>query len=274
MAKKKFIQNVLSAAAVLGIAIKPRLFHKPDLSIFRRYDYAHRGFHNRREGVPENSIPAFQHAIRKGYGITLDVRLSADRVPVVVADSDLNRLCGKNKITERESLAQLQTYSLLDTDENIPTLVEVLNEIDGQVPVIVHLHAKNGNKKKLCRAVTEILDRYDGLFALESVNPGILLWFRRHRSFFIRIQIVDFSHQSGYRLKHRLFDLVTGALLFNILTAPDVINQKTEDRKNPFTWLCRMIYHVQTMEFTIRNMEDYERVRMEGILAIIEDIEP
>ena len=38
------------------------------------YDYAHRGLHS--EEVPENSIPAFEHAIRQGYAIELDVHLS------------------------------------------------------------------------------------------------------------------------------------------------------------------------------------------------------
>src|SRR5919197_4378587 len=40
---------------------------------------------------PENTLPAFEHAARKGFVLELDVKLTADRVPVVIHDATLDR---------------------------------------------------------------------------------------------------------------------------------------------------------------------------------------
>ena len=39
---------------------------------------AHRGLHDNSNGVPENSMTAFQLAIERGHAIELDVRITAD----------------------------------------------------------------------------------------------------------------------------------------------------------------------------------------------------
>ena len=44
---------------------------------------AHRGLHDNEHGIPENSMAAFQRAVDKGYGIELDVHLTADNQLVV-----------------------------------------------------------------------------------------------------------------------------------------------------------------------------------------------
>src|SRR4051794_35547326 len=40
---------------------------------------------------PENTMPAFRSSTREGYVLELDVKLSADRVPVVIHDDTLDR---------------------------------------------------------------------------------------------------------------------------------------------------------------------------------------
>ena len=57
------------------------------------WDYAHRGLHDNMWGVPENSMPAFKAAVDKGYGIELDVHLTADNELVVHHDDTLYRMC-------------------------------------------------------------------------------------------------------------------------------------------------------------------------------------
>ena len=63
-------------------AIGPQL-PQADFSAFHKYDYAHRGLHNREKGVPENSLMAFELAARGGFGMELDVQLSKDGELVV-----------------------------------------------------------------------------------------------------------------------------------------------------------------------------------------------
>ena len=47
---------------------------------------AHRGLHNSEQGVPENSLAAFQLAIDRSHAIELDVRITADDQIVVFHD--------------------------------------------------------------------------------------------------------------------------------------------------------------------------------------------
>ena len=51
---------------------------------------AHRGLHGDRSRAPENSLPAFRKAVRAGYGIEMDIRLSKDgRIIVFHAGDEL-----------------------------------------------------------------------------------------------------------------------------------------------------------------------------------------
>ena len=59
--------------------------------------YAHRGLHDAAAGIPENSIPAFRRAAELGFGIELDVQLTADGEAVVFHDKNLQRVCGVNR---------------------------------------------------------------------------------------------------------------------------------------------------------------------------------
>ena len=59
--------------------------------------FAHRGLYTADQTVPENSIPAFDAAARAGYGIELDIQLTADGQIVVFHDDNLKRMCGIDK---------------------------------------------------------------------------------------------------------------------------------------------------------------------------------
>ena len=48
------------------------------MAVFEKQYIAHRGLFDNKKGIPENSIPAFRWAVENGYGIELDVQLTAD----------------------------------------------------------------------------------------------------------------------------------------------------------------------------------------------------
>ncbi|MEG1158644.1 MAG: glycerophosphodiester phosphodiesterase family protein, partial [Christensenellaceae bacterium] len=93
------------------------------------YHYAHRGLHT--DFYPENSLPAFQNAVQNGYAIETDVRLSKDGVIMVFHDSTLLRMTGKAGNLKDYSYAQLRHMHLKGTVYTIPTLEEVLHEVNG-----------------------------------------------------------------------------------------------------------------------------------------------
>lgn len=140
--------------------------------------FAHRGLHDC-GGVfgsdrTENSLAAFQSAIDEGYGIELDLQLSADGLPVVFHDSSLKRIMKIQKKVSELDIKSLKKL-MLPNNETIPTLDEFLEMVSGQVPVLVELKDQDGflgsNIGRLEYAVAGALSKYDGPVAVMSYNP-------------------------------------------------------------------------------------------------------
>ena len=164
----KLILIVLALVTGLYLfMIAPRMSGKTDMAAFTGVKFAHRGYFDNENGIPENSIPSFEKAIENGYGIELDVQLSADGVPMVFHDADLERMTGvKGKIWEYTA-EELDKMTLLDTSYTICTLEYVMNIIDGQVPVIVE-HKMDRVDTAVCEKSYEILAGYSGDWCMKS----------------------------------------------------------------------------------------------------------
>lgn len=144
-----------------------RLFHPP---------VAHRGLWSA-DGPPENSLGAFDAACAAGYGIELDVQLSADGEAVVFHDAALERMTGQpGRIAERTA-AELGGLKLAGTDEPIPTLAEVLAVVGRRALVQVELKTPAGKVGPLERRVHEIIADHAGPVALIGFNPYSHAWF-------------------------------------------------------------------------------------------------
>ena len=138
---------------------------------------AHRGLHNAKN--PENTLQAFEDACKKGYIIELDVHSLADDTIVVYHDHNLLRLCNQNVEIESLTHEQLSNLTILDTDHTIPTLQEVLDLVNGRVPIIIELKS-NKLKDNLPEKVYNITKNYSGPYAVKSFNHVIMSWFAKN----------------------------------------------------------------------------------------------
>ncbi len=136
---------------------------------------AHRGLHDHSQGVIENSLSAFRAAIAAGYGIELDVQRSADDVPIVFHDDDLDRLTGATGAFRDYKAAALGRMHLRGGTDMIPTLEEVLTLVAGRVPLLIEIK-ENWNTMKdtdgiLEQAIAAALAGYTGPVAVMAFNP-------------------------------------------------------------------------------------------------------
>ena len=103
--------------------------------------------------APENTIPAFEHAVRTGAdAVELDIRLSSDEQLVVIHDSTLQRTTNGSGPVEELTLSQLRkydagyrftpdrgrTFPFREEGVRIPRLDEVLEAVE-DLPVIVEV---------------------------------------------------------------------------------------------------------------------------------------
>ena len=120
-------------------ALAPRLSRRDAMRAFSGTMFAHRGYHCKERGIPENSMKAFRAAIARGYGIELDLHLTKDGRLAVFHDDTLERMCKRTETVEELTSLELSSCTLLDTDETIPMFEDVLTLVRGRVPLLIEL---------------------------------------------------------------------------------------------------------------------------------------
>ena len=139
---------------------------------------AHRGYHDKANGRIENSPSAFAAAIDAGYGIELDLQLSHDGVAMVFHDDLLNRLTAESGPVRERDAVELRSIGLTGGTDTIPTLTDVLEQVDGAVPLLIELKDQHGEMGEtdgaLERAAVAVLQGYKGPVAIMSFNPNMI----------------------------------------------------------------------------------------------------
>lgn len=134
---------------------------------------AHRGLYDEADGRPENSLAAFARAAELGVPFEFDVQLTRDGHPVVLHDADLDRVVGRTTGRLRDlTLAQVARLRAGPAGAPIPTLEDVLELVDGRVPVVVDVRRWGFDRvPALERAVADRLRGYRGPVATQSFDP-------------------------------------------------------------------------------------------------------
>ncbi len=236
-----------------------------------QYSYAHRGLHSK--DAPENSIEAFRRAIDHGYGAELDVHLLSDGNLAVIHDSSLKRMTGADVEIEKLTVQDLPRYRLHDTEQTIPLFSEVLDLFEGKTPLIVELKTAD-NVEQLTKTACEMLDRYHVCYCIESFDPRCIAWLRQNRPDVIRGQLSEnFLKDKGGHAPFFLKFAMT-FLLFNFRTQPDFIAYRFRDRTNISLFLCRWIWGIHGVTWTLKTKQEYDITRKDGFVPIFEDFTP
>jgi len=137
---------------------------------------AHRGLWSP-QGAPENSLAAFQAACAAGYGIELDVQMSADGEAVVFHDASLKRMTGREGRIADHTAADLGQMRLAATEETIPTLADTLTLVGHKAMVHIEIKTPYGEVGPLEQRVHDILIDHNGPTCVIGFNPYSHAWF-------------------------------------------------------------------------------------------------
>ena len=258
------------ATAGLG-ALRGRSNH-PGMKELKGWSYAHRGLH--KEGVPENSMAAFRAAVDKGYGVELDIHLMKDGNLAVIHDASLKRTAGADVQIEDLTAEELENYRLEGTEEKIPLFKDVMALFEGKAPRIVELKPMNNNHAALAEAACDLMKDYQGVYCMESFDPRCVQWLKKNRQEIIRGQLTENFVAHDQKLHPAIRFVLTHNLL-NFTTMPDFVAYKFADRKDSFTTaLCRRVWDLQGVTWTLKTQEEYDIAVREGWLPIFEGFEP
>lgn len=171
--------------------------------------------------APENTLPAFEAACRAGYGIELDLQMTADGQVVVFHDDDLLRAAGiRGRVQDftYDQLCRVPLFSdaagaglaghsvgadeavgldearrtLEPWEQHIPLFSTVLDLVHGRVPLIVEYKAFGHRvPTELLEKGARLLQGYPGAYAVESFDPAAMGWYRRQFPRVLRGQLVE-----------------------------------------------------------------------------------
>ena len=186
---------------------------------------AHRGLHSNDKHIPENSMKAFQKALEKGLPIELDIHLTGDEELIVFHDDNFKRMTGNNKNVYSTAWNEIKEYTILETNEKVPLFNQVLELIDGKVPLLIE--TKNFSKPGLLeQKLYETLKVYKGEYALQSFNPFSISWFRHNMPGIRRGQLAGKFKDDEIPF---YFRVILKNLMLNVKTRPDFINYNIDD---------------------------------------------
>lgn len=137
---------------------------------------AHRGLHDAKRGIVENTGPAFEAALARGLGIECDLRPARGGWPLVFHDETLDRLVdGTGAVSELApaDLARLRYRGAPATP--ILTFADLLDLVAGRVPLLVEIKSEwTPPDADFLGLVASLAASYRGPLALMSFDPDVM----------------------------------------------------------------------------------------------------
>lgn len=145
------------------------------------------------DSLTENTLSAYDFAIKNKYAITIPVRKIDDGSLVCFAHQSLSKVVSSESgYINKLSLGDIKSLNLNDGGETIPTLEEALEHIAGKTPIILDIR-NDGMVGKFEEMVVALVDKYlkkqknYGSIAIMSSNPYTLEYFLKNYPYVSRI---------------------------------------------------------------------------------------
>ncbi len=211
---------------------------------------AHRGLWG--NDIIENSLPAYENAIKNNFAIEIDLYSSTDGEIYAFHDDTLKRMTGENGFIYDKTSKELSKLKLANSEYSIPTFEQVLRLVNGRVPLLIEL--KNQPDKSYIDKVINRLKFYKGEFAIQSFDPFYINRVKKLAPNFIRgiLGTKTFS-------KHLPFikRIIVKNLTLNFLIKPDFISYSYED----LPLKKSKTKNILLITWTITSKSDYQKIK-------------
>lgn len=233
------------------------------LAWMTRRPIAHRGLHDGNKLVWENTLAAFKLAIAGNFAIETDVHLTKDGVAVIFHDGDLKRLAGRDGFVRDQTATEICAMNIGGTAEKVPTLRELLDLVNGQVPVIIELKGDAGFDDGMVAAVAADLAAYKGHAAIMSFDHHLIREFAK-----IAPRIPGGLTAEGTSIAdlEANFSMLTHGVSF--------VSYNVHHLPNLFTTFVRERLDMPVITWAVRTKEDFDRTYANADQATFELCNP
>jgi glycerophosphoryl diester phosphodiesterase len=238
---------------------------------------AHRGLHDKANGVIENTLSAAEAAIAHGFPIELDIQLSGDKEAIVFHDFELDRLTGSTGLVAERKLSELTGIDIAGTlgGDKIPSFKDYLAKIAGRTPLVIEIKSKFNGDMTLTQRAIEILKDYSGPFVVKSFDPDIVAYLRKNAPAITRGFIGELEYASKAdsfltpEKKHRMANLLDFEEM-----QPQFLSWRVKDLPCASTYLSKLLGNIPVMTWTVRNSEDRAKAEKHADQMVFEGFLP
>lgn len=235
---------------------------------------AHRGLHDARLGIVENTASAFRAAIAGGYAIETDIQAAAGGEPIIFHDARLERLTEAEGTVAGLTPQALAAIRMRGTRDRILTLAELLALAAGRAPLYLEIKSQGGADRTLERKIAALLAAYRGPVCVMSFDPGSMAAMRRFAPQiprglsamrFMKLPLRGLSTRDRFRLTHML-DIEAAK--------PDFLTYEVNGLAIMARVLRRRYPHLPVITWTVRTREDRRKAECYADGMIFEGFRP
>ncbi len=223
---------------------------------------AHRGLHDAAHGVIENTSSAVTAAISHGFGIEVDVQISADFEAMVHHDDALGRLTDGTSPLAALTAAALKRVPFRATADRMMTLPELLDLVAGRVALVIELKSRFDGDLRLVERCAEVLAAYRSPCGLMSFDPAVVGALRTRAPQLLRGIVAErhflLKGAPLWKLGRRVHTFSLAHLLHAAHTRPDFIAYRVDDLPSPASRLARSLGR-PVLAWTVRTPAQRER---------------
>ena len=236
---------------------------------------AHRGLHDRAQGVVENMPSAMTAAVDGNFPIELDLQLSADGEAMVHHDGSLGRLNQGSAALRSMTAAQLKQVAFNDTAERMMSLGDLCTLVAGRVPLMIEVKSHFDGDRRLVTRMAEVLAAYSGPFVGMSFDPDQLAALRTlmpeiphgiiAERFYSEADWPEATPAQRRDMEH---------LRHAFGTRPQFVSFRVDALPAAAPWIARHLFGLPLLTWTVRTSAQRERAARYADQMIFEGFRP
>jgi len=221
---------------------------------------AHRGLHDRVQGIIENTPSAVDAAVSANFAIEVDLQLTADGEAMVHHDFELGRLTQGDGVLRSLTAAQLKQVGFKHTSDRMMTLGDLCARVAGRVPMVLEIKSLFDGDRRLVSRMAEVLASYTGPAATMSFDPDQVTAVRDLMPDRTRGIVAERHYTDGEwaNLSPETIRDMTG-LRHAFRTQPHFVSYRVDDLPAPPPWIARNVFGCALITWTVRTPEQRER---------------
>jgi glycerophosphoryl diester phosphodiesterase len=235
---------------------------------------AHRGLHDVKRGVIENTPSAFAAAIAGHYGIECDLQVSADGEAMVHHDDVLGRLTEGSARLDTMTAAALKRVPFKATAEHIMTLGELCELVGHRATLVIELKGRFEGDHRLARRVANTLSPHVGPAAVMSFDPIQIAVLRELAPALARGMVGE-SRSRYYQ--GALLSAARDATTYfarAVRARPQFIAYSVSDLPSPVPTVARKIFGLPLLAWTVRSTNERQTAARYADQIIFEGFRP